>query len=251
MTFMEPQLRFSEKIYLYLIEHPIIYLIAVPVVVFLILAARSGWFSKNDEDDEPTDDDVTKFPAPAGSIAQTDAQRLAMASVAMYTELDDALQWYDQHGANSPTAFARTFFNAWTYGDPAVLRQRLAEWWNIHSRQEVAEGIQRGQALLTSGSTNPAWDAARHVHMLRLALGAGFIGVNTFWEQATWLSKQGTRPYRTWEAYGNAFAAGRNDWSGQPNSQEARDFAAALVRLTSHAESPWRRVDITSGAQLP
>ncbi|MGW9417067.1 DUF1266 domain-containing protein [Cellulosimicrobium funkei] len=88
-----------------------------------------------------------------------------------------------------------------------------------------------------------AWDAARVVHVSRLAVDAGFVTPERAWaaiEEAVTMSRPA---YASWEQFGDGFLAGRAFWSAgnrTPVDQDLPDFKRAVRRLLDTESSPWR-----------
>ncbi|KZM78908.1 DUF1266 domain-containing protein [Cellulosimicrobium sp. I38E] len=88
-----------------------------------------------------------------------------------------------------------------------------------------------------------AWDAARVVHVSRLAVDAGFVAPERAWaaiEEAVVMSRPA---YASWAQFGDGFLAGRAFWSAgnrTPVDQDLPDFKRAVRRLLDTESSPWR-----------
>ncbi len=94
-----------------------------------------------------------------------------------------------------------------------------------------------------------AWDAARVVHVTRMAFDAGYFDETTAWEtieQAVQLSRQ---HYASWRDFGIGFYYGRAFWCAitdpaRPGDADNIDFWFSVEELlkTRQEKSPWNKV---------
>lgn len=88
-----------------------------------------------------------------------------------------------------------------------------------------------------------AWDAARVVHVSRLAVDAGYVTPERAWAAIDEAVAMSRPAYASWQQFGEGFLAGRAFWSAgnrTPLDQDLPDFKRATRRLLDTESSPWR-----------
>ena len=108
--------------------------------------------------------------------------------------------------------------------------------YGVESRPQLERAL---TFLFQRAGGPPAWDLARAVAVSGWGFRAGFFQELETWQLVMTAAAMVQRAYPSWDAFADAYEAGRSAWAkGAPHEPTAR----ALAWLRTDAESPWRRL---------